>query len=56
MARRYEEALHDGVEFRFADLNNPECFDADGTLTLRVMSHCGWIPAPEPDERSSPSG
>lgn len=32
----YEEALHDGVEFRF--LNNPERFDADGTLTLRVMS------------------
>lgn len=39
----YEEALHDGVEFRF--LNNPECFDADGTLTLRVMS------LGEPDEK-----
>jgi len=31
----YEEALHDGVEFMF--LTNPEQFDADGTLTLRVM-------------------
>ena len=39
----YEEALHDGVEFRF--LNNPERFDADGTLTLRVMS------LGEPDEK-----
>ncbi|MEO3990545.1 putative selenate reductase subunit YgfK [Pseudocitrobacter cyperus] len=32
----YEEALHDGVEFRF--LTNPEQFDKDGTLTLRVMT------------------
>ncbi|MGX9743351.1 putative selenate reductase subunit YgfK [Pseudocitrobacter corydidari] len=32
----YEEALHDGVEFRF--LANPEQFDKDGTLTLRVMA------------------
>ena len=39
----YEEALHDCVEFRF--LNNPERFDADGTLTLRVMS------LGEPDEK-----
>ncbi len=28
----YEEALHDGVEFRF--LNNPERFDADEHLNL----------------------
>ena len=35
--------MHDGVEFRF--LNNPERFDADGTLTLRVMS------LGEPDEK-----
>ncbi|MEX3019757.1 putative selenate reductase subunit YgfK [Kluyvera sp. STS39-E] len=32
----YEEAVHDGVDFRF--LNNPEQFDADGTLTVRVMA------------------
>lgn len=32
----YEEAVHDGVTFRF--LNNPEQFDADGTLTVRVMA------------------
>lgn len=32
----YEEAVHDGVTFRF--LNNPERFDADGTLTVRVMA------------------
>lgn len=31
----YEEALDDGVNFRF--LSNPERFDADGTLRLRVM-------------------
>lgn len=31
----YEEALHDGVQFQF--LCNPEQFDADGTLTVRVM-------------------
>ncbi|WP_054178928.1 putative selenate reductase subunit YgfK [Trabulsiella odontotermitis] len=31
----YEEALHDGVEFQF--LSNPEKFDRDGTLTVRVM-------------------
>ncbi|WP_308560651.1 putative selenate reductase subunit YgfK [uncultured Klebsiella sp.] len=39
----YEEALHDGVEFRF--LMNPQRFAADGTLTLRVMS------LGEPDEK-----
>ncbi|HFP9332304.1 TPA: putative selenate reductase subunit YgfK [Raoultella planticola] len=32
----YEEAVDDGVQFRF--LNNPEEFNADGTLTLRVMT------------------
>jgi putative selenate reductase len=32
----YEEAVADGVQFRF--LNNPEEFNADGTLTLRVMT------------------
>lgn len=32
----YEEAVHDGVEFMF--LSNPEQFDADGTLTIRVMT------------------
>lgn len=32
----YEEAVHDGVAFRF--LNNPVHFDADGTLTVRVMA------------------
>lgn len=32
----YEEALYDGVEFRF--LNNSERFDVDGILILRVMS------------------
>ncbi|MFB5744952.1 putative selenate reductase subunit YgfK [Cedecea sp. S5-13] len=32
----YEEAVHDGVAFRF--LNNPEQFDADGTLTVRIMA------------------
>lgn len=31
----YEEARHDGVEFRF--LCNPEQFDADGTLLVRTM-------------------
>ena len=31
----YEDALEDGVEFHW--LHNPERFDADGTLTLRVM-------------------
>ncbi|HGH3372192.1 TPA: putative selenate reductase subunit YgfK [Kluyvera cryocrescens] len=39
----YEEAVHDGVAFRF--LNNPEQFDADGTLTVRVMA------LGEPDEK-----
>ena len=39
----YEEALHEGVQFRF--LNNPERFDADGSLTLRVMT------LGEPDEK-----
>lgn len=39
----YEEALHDGVAFRF--LNNPEQFDADGTLTVRIMA------LGEPDEK-----
>ncbi|MGL4720953.1 MAG: FAD-dependent oxidoreductase, partial [Kluyvera intermedia] len=39
----YEEAVHDGVSFRF--LNNPEQFDADGTLTVRVMA------LGEPDEK-----
>ncbi|HAT1622929.1 TPA: putative selenate reductase subunit YgfK [Raoultella planticola] len=32
----YEEAVADGVQFRF--LNNPEEFNADGTLTLSVMT------------------
>lgn len=32
----YEEAVHDGVEFMF--LSNPEQFDADGSLTIRVMT------------------
>ena len=32
----YEEVVDDGVQFRF--LNNPEEFNADGTLTLRVMT------------------
>ncbi|MDN6020381.1 MAG: putative selenate reductase subunit YgfK, partial [Enterobacterales bacterium] len=31
----YEEAVEDGVKFMF--LTNPEQFDADGTLTARVM-------------------
>lgn len=31
----YEEALHEGVQFQW--LSNPEQFDADGTLTVRVM-------------------
>lgn len=31
-----DEALEDGVKFRF--LTNPERFDADGTLTCRVMA------------------
>lgn len=39
----FEEAQHDGVAFRF--LNNPERYDADGTLTLRVMT------LGEPDEK-----
>ncbi|WP_040902742.1 putative selenate reductase subunit YgfK [Yokenella regensburgei] len=39
----YEEAVHDGVEFMF--LSNPEQFDADGTLTVRVMR------LGEPDEK-----
>ena len=32
----YEEAVHDGVAFRF--LSNPEHFAADGTLTVRTMT------------------
>ena len=39
----YEEARHDGVAFMF--LSNPEQFDADGTLTIRVMK------LGEPDEK-----
>jgi len=39
----YEEAVHDGVEFMF--LTNPERFDADGTVTARVMK------LGEPDEK-----
>ncbi|BEV71554.1 MULTISPECIES: putative selenate reductase subunit YgfK [unclassified Paludibacterium] len=39
----YLEAHEDGVKFRF--LANPERFDADGTLTLRVMA------LGEPDEQ-----
>ena len=31
----YEDALEDGIPFQW--LRNPEKFDADGTLTLRVM-------------------
>jgi putative selenate reductase len=32
----YEEAVEDGVKFRF--LTNPERFDADGSLSCRVMA------------------
>lgn len=39
----YEEALHDGVAFQF--LSNPEQFNADGTLVVRVMT------LGEPDEK-----
>ncbi|MDN6633041.1 MAG: putative selenate reductase subunit YgfK, partial [Enterobacterales bacterium] len=39
----YEEAVEDGVKFMF--LTNPEQFDADGTLTARVME------LGEPDEK-----
>lgn len=39
----YEEAVEEGVEFRF--LSNPERFEKDGTLTVRVMK------LGEPDER-----
>jgi len=39
----YEEALQDGVTFRF--LSNPEYFAADGTLTVRTMA------LGEPDEQ-----
>ena len=38
----YEDALEDGIPFQW--LRNPEKFDADGTLTLRVME------LGEPDE------
>ena len=38
-----EEALHDGVAFQF--LSNPEQFNADGTLVVRVMT------LGEPDEK-----
>jgi NADPH-dependent glutamate synthase beta subunit-like oxidoreductase len=42
----YEEAVEDGVKFHF--LTNPERFDADGTVTCRVME------LGAPDEKRPP--
>src|SRR6185369_3611145 len=44
----YEEAVEDGVKFRF--LTNPERFDADGSLTCRVME----LGAPDEKGRRRP--
>ena len=44
----YEEAIEDGVQFRF--LTNPERFDADGSLTCRVME----LGAPDEKGRRRP--
>ena len=44
----YEEAVEDGVKFRF--LTNPERFDADGNLTCRVME----LGAPDEKGRRRP--
>ena len=47
-AEEYEEAVEDGVKFRF--LTNPERFDADGSLTCRVME----LGAPDEKGRRRP--
>jgi putative selenate reductase len=44
----YEEAVDDGVKFRF--LTNPELFEADGSLTCRVME----LGAPDENGRRRP--
>ena len=47
-AEEVDEAAEDGVKFRF--LSNPERFDADGTLTCRVME----LGAPDDKGRRRP--
>ena len=47
-AEEFEEAVEDGVKFRF--LTNPERFDTDGTLACRVMA----LGAPDEKGRRRP--